>query len=139
MAEEHYCSIHNTVFFKTEKMRGYAHPIKDKNEKTIGWCNEEDLEKLKNLEPEGKDKILPEHQEVIDEAKASVKEMTKADWAEKNRIERQSIQRQTALKQAVNWCSIKVQGGGEIKTIEVITVASVFESYLEHGLQVKKK
>jgi len=45
----HYCTLHNTVFFKTEKMRGYAHPIKDAQGNTIKdgkgkdlWCNEEE-------------------------------------------------------------------------------------------------
>jgi len=49
MAEGHYCSIHNTTFFKKGKMRGYAHPIKDEaGEDTGQWCNEEDLEKVKS-------------------------------------------------------------------------------------------
>jgi len=52
MTEGHYCSIHNTVFFKKGRMRGYAHPIKDEKGNDTGeWCNEEDLEKVKNLEP----------------------------------------------------------------------------------------
>lgn len=33
---EHFCKEHNVKFFKTEKMRGYAHPIADTKE----WCNE---------------------------------------------------------------------------------------------------
>jgi len=33
----HWCSDHNTVFFKKGKMKGYAHPIGDTGE----WCNEE--------------------------------------------------------------------------------------------------
>jgi len=36
--EGHWCSKHNTAFFKKGKMRGYAHPI----EGTEGWCNEEE-------------------------------------------------------------------------------------------------
>lgn len=32
----HYCSEHETVFFKKGNMRGYAHPIGDTGE----WCNE---------------------------------------------------------------------------------------------------
>lgn len=35
---EHYCKIHNTVFFKKGKMKGFAHPIGDTGE----WCNEEE-------------------------------------------------------------------------------------------------
>ena len=38
----HWCPIHETVFFKKGKMRGYAHPIKDANGEATGeWCNEE--------------------------------------------------------------------------------------------------
>jgi len=37
---EHYCKIHETVFFKKGKMPGYAHPVKNDNGETIGWCNE---------------------------------------------------------------------------------------------------
>ena len=33
---EHYCAEHNVNFFKSGKMRGYAHPI----EGTKEWCNE---------------------------------------------------------------------------------------------------
>ena len=64
---EHFCDFHATKFFKTEKMSGYAHPIKDKNEKTVGWCNE-DAKEVAKLEPRekespphvpGKEEILP--------------------------------------------------------------------------------
>ncbi len=33
---EHYCTEHNTVFFKKGGMKGFAHPIGD----TGKWCNE---------------------------------------------------------------------------------------------------
>ncbi len=37
----HYCNEHQTPYFKTKKMRGYAHPIKDEaGEDTGDWCNE---------------------------------------------------------------------------------------------------
>ncbi len=53
---EHFCIEHQTKWFKTEKMKGYAHPIKDADEKTIGWCNEpketeKPVEKLTKPEP----------------------------------------------------------------------------------------
>ena len=38
--DKHFCEEHQTDFFKTAKMRGYAHPIGD----TGKWCNEEDAE-----------------------------------------------------------------------------------------------
>ncbi len=42
---ENWCGKHNTAWFKTDKMRSYAHPIKD-GEITIAWCN-----KPENAEP----------------------------------------------------------------------------------------
>ena len=36
----HYCSVHNVNFFKTPKMKGYAHLV----EGTKDWCNEETAE-----------------------------------------------------------------------------------------------
>jgi len=38
----HWCFKHSTEFFKKGKMKGYAHPIKDANGETTGWCNEEE-------------------------------------------------------------------------------------------------
>jgi hypothetical protein len=35
--KEHWCEKHNTAFFKSAKMKNYAHPIGDTKE----WCNEE--------------------------------------------------------------------------------------------------
>ncbi len=46
---EHMCPIHGVEFFKTPRMKGYAHPVTDaagkkvyKNGKQV-WCNEDDL------------------------------------------------------------------------------------------------
>ena len=51
---DHFCNEHQTVFFKRGNMRGYAHPIGEKNESTgkypEGWCNE-DAEGVAKLEP----------------------------------------------------------------------------------------
>lgn len=73
---EHFCTMHKTVFFMRGNMRGYAHPIGEKDEATDkypeGWCNEEDLEKVRNLPAQSPDKVLPEHQEEIDKAKKAV-------------------------------------------------------------------
>jgi len=38
--KEHWCEKHNTNFFKTGNMKSYAHPIKDGNGNTTGWCHE---------------------------------------------------------------------------------------------------
>ena len=46
---EHWCTIHNTDFFKTAKMRTYSHPIE--GTEPTEWCNEKDLEAVARLEP----------------------------------------------------------------------------------------
>ncbi len=44
----HWCSIHKTVFFKTDKMFGYAHKIAGTNK----WCNEQKVEpSTKTVQP----------------------------------------------------------------------------------------
>ncbi len=125
---EHFCSKHGKVFFKKGKMRGYAHPIQDEDGIDTGeWCNE-DAEEVAKLPPQSSQEMLPEHQEIIDRVKKSVAfDPT-----------RKSIERQKALDIAERWCEHKDEDG-KIKTLEVITVASVFESFLENGIQVKKK
>jgi len=42
--KQHWCDEHNTDFFKTEKMRAFAHPIKDKvdDKGKQSWCYEDD-------------------------------------------------------------------------------------------------
>ncbi len=42
---KHFCIEHDTAFFKRGKMKGYAHPIQDKDGEDTGeWCNEEEAE-----------------------------------------------------------------------------------------------
>lgn len=56
--QKHFCKEHNTDWFKTEKMRGYSHPVKgafnDKGKQI--WCNEPtekpDQTPVKQEEPE---------------------------------------------------------------------------------------
>ena len=43
---DHFCEDHQTKFFKTAKMSGYAHPIKVEDQ-TVGWCNEDAKEVAK--------------------------------------------------------------------------------------------
>lgn len=81
------------------------------------------------LPEQSSQEMLDEHKDVIDKARESVSfDPT-----------RKSIERQKSLDIAERWCSLKVQGGADIKTAELITVAGLFESYLENGIQVKKK
>ncbi len=41
--------------------------------------------------------------------------------------------RSYALSYAKDWCGVKVQGGEDIKTADVITVAKKFAEYLDNG------
>ena len=66
-------------------------------------------------------------------------EMTKGDWAEKERIKRQSIQRQTAIKASTELAIAKVRAGKETSLNEILAVAITFESYLESGANIEKK
>ena len=39
--QEHWCTTHKTKFFKSGKMKAFAHPIKDENGNDTGeWCHE---------------------------------------------------------------------------------------------------
>ena len=123
---EHFCSQHNTVFFKKGNMRGYAHPVKDAEGKTLSWCSE-DAQKVAELPPQ-EPKILLEHEKIIEKAKAEVRYDPT----------RKSIERQTALKAAVEISVAQVQAGKEMKVVQILTIASLFESYLENGIIVKE-
>lgn len=80
---EHFCKEHQTVWFKKGGMKGYAHPLLDENgEPTGGWCNEPKEEKAPK--PQTKD------------------DMSKEDWADKDRITRASIEQQVAVKAIID-------------------------------------
>ena len=111
MSEGHYCAIHKEIFFKKGKMKGYAHPLGDTGE----WHNE----------PEEGGDPMPE------DAPTETGKY-KADPAKT-----QSIERQSALKSAVQWLGIKVQGGQDLRSVDVIVCATLFESYLTNGATVK--
>ena len=36
---KNFCTEHQTVWFKKGQMKGFAHPIKDADGVTTGWCN----------------------------------------------------------------------------------------------------
>ncbi len=133
MDKGHWCGTHETPFFKGGKMKGYAHPIEGTD--PTEWCNEMTAEALP---PATEPRILPEHQEAIEQSKAQVapKETGKykADPAKT-----QSIERQSALKSAVQWLGIKVQDGQDLRSVDVIVCATLFEAYLTNGATVNKK
>ena len=108
---DHYCVIHGCEFFKTEKMRGYAHPIKDGDE-LLGWCNEKATpDTLQEQPPRAPLKPDPT---------------------------RVSIERQTSLKAATDLAIAQLQNGTEttkvaINCYGIIRVAALFEVYLATG------
>ena len=56
-AKAHFCSIHQTAYFKSGKMENFAHPIKDEFGKSTGkWCQEP---KAKAEIPERKETVCP--------------------------------------------------------------------------------
>ena len=70
--------------------------------------------------------VQKEKDHLVKEA-TKIAKMTPDDWAEKDRITRISIERQTALKEAVNLASLHPeQATGE----KVIATAKKFEKYL---------
>lgn len=105
MNESHYCELHDIAFFKRGKMRRYAHPIKDTNgEDTGAWCNEGDIEKLKEL---------PAQEPPTDmnppKAEPPLKsQMSNADWAEKDRVQRLSIESQVSFKGIIELMVAKI-------------------------------
>jgi len=123
---EHYCEKHATKFTRKTKdgKEWYSHPYEDAdgNKK---WCNEDakEVAKLPLQSPERpplqKDEPTSEQLKPFDPT-------------------RKSIERQTALKASVEWCIAK-HSTEPIKTAMVITVAGLFESYLDTGIVVKSK
>ena len=69
----HYCNKHKTVWFKKGNMKGFAHPIKDGDGNTTGWCNEPEVVESPGTKPPIEKPSKPEA------------EMSKADWAEKEK------------------------------------------------------
>ncbi len=57
--------------------------------------------------------------------------MGKTDWAEKDRITRKSIERQTSLNAAIELG--KALGVAPLTSSQVIATAKRFEAYLEYG------
>ncbi len=109
---EYYCQEHGVKFFKTPKMKGYAHPVKDENgeqeEDENGkpvWCN-----MPKAPETESESAIM---KEIHKTAKPTSDDMSKKDWADKDRVTRESIETQTAY----NGIMLVVSGHG-IPTVQ---------------------
>ena len=118
--EEHFCKEHNTKFYRNEKEGKvwYSHKKKEG-----GYCNEP-KEEVKETPAATPQSPVSTSAEIV--AKT---EMTKTDWAEKDRVTRKSIERQTALNAAV-----EISRGAENLTPSKITkIAKIFELYLDSG------
>lgn len=59
--------------------------------------------------------------------------MTKEDWAEKDRLERQSIHRQKASDIGTRWCSTIIGTGTPVSTKQMMDVVKMLEHYYETG------
>ena len=81
-----------------------------------------------NLPPQPSNKVLPEHQKVIDDVTKERPDPT-----------RKSIERQTSLKASAEIAVAKIRAGKETSLNEILSVAVAFESYLENGATVEKK
>ena len=93
---DNFCVEHQVVWFKKGKMRGFAHPLEDANGEIIGWCN-----KPQELPPpQGSDKLLPEHQAMINKAREEARR-TMGGPAKAEPIDKrsQSIEQQVAIKE----------------------------------------
>ena len=108
---EHFCTTHGTYWFKSGKMKSYAHPLKGNSGETVGWCNEESTD------------IFEETVGVF----PTVTQVAPVDPT------RKSIERQTSLKSATDWCIAQMTAGREVQTHDLLAVAAVFEKYLESG------
>lgn len=122
---EYFCQEHNTAFFKKGGMKGYAHPLLE-NGQTAGWCNMKETE-VPPLVAEAK-KLGAEVVGVAKKPETASTEMSKEDWAEKQAIERRSIERAVALKGA-----IKLASHDKIELKDIKAYAKKFAEYLDTG------
>lgn len=119
---ENFCSEHQSVWFKKGKMRGFAHPIKDESGNDTGqWCNRPESETPPELPPPVEVKTQP----VPDNVYQKDDKMSKEEWAEKSKIERESIQKQVALK-----CACELGAAGVITPDKTLAYAEVYARFL---------
>lgn len=120
--DSYFCEQHQTKWFKTGKMKTYAHPVKGANGETTGWCNMPD------------DAVPTVVKEAVKQGAVIVEEkMTKEDWKEKDRLERQSIHRQKASDIGTRWCSTIIGTGTPVSTKQMMDVVKMLEHYYETG------
>lgn len=94
----------------------------------IGWHKpQEDTPEA--LQPQKKADEIKLPQELPKPKPMPSKDMTKEDWAEKEKITRKSIERQKSLECAVEVA--KLLGADKVTTEKIIATARKFEEYLE--------
>ncbi len=131
---EHFCQIHNYKFYKNEKdgKTWYSHKIKG----GTGYCNEPKGELEQQSKPPPKaieSKTSPVEEVNSSKPPTKDEQMTKGDWAEKDKATRKSIERQKSLEMAVGVAKIKASDSTE----KIIATAKLFEAYLE-GIKSKE-
>jgi len=111
-----------------------VHFTKDKND--AGYWNIQTLELAQlNKEPT-KPPIIESSMPPKQEKPTEISPMTPDKWAEKDRITRKSIERQTSLNAAIELG--KAMGVSPLTSSQIIATAKLFEAYLE-GQEVVKK
>lgn len=103
-----HCTEHNTPWFKKGRMKGHAHPLDNG-----GWCN--------MPESTGEDTYIPPTVYTAEtEGPPPPVDPT-----------RLSIERQVALKAAVEHAGDILQAGGKVKGTEILQAAQAFYDWLQ--------
>ena len=119
--DSYFCEQHQTKWFKTGKMKTYAHPVKGANGETTGWCNMPD------------DAVPTVVKEAVKQGAVIVEEkMTKEDWDAKDQRTRKSIEKQKALEIANEYVKNKIIAGKELTYDDVLKVADHFYDWINN-------
>jgi hypothetical protein len=86
---------------------------------------------IEDIVTEGEEVIEVKSEEVAEKVEEVMPHKTEAPKYKADPDKIESIERQSSLKSAVEWCSVKVQAGVDIKTEEVIKVAQKFLEYIK--------
>lgn len=113
---EYFCKEHNTAFFKSKKMKRYAHPIE--GTEPTGWCNM----------PEGQE---PEPEETAP-APNGKPDMSKEDWAEKDRQERWSRECNTCFMGIMELAKAYVEK--DVASADIPIFQPVYDAALDWAL-----
>jgi len=114
-----WCKEHKVAFFKKGGMKGFAHPIGD----TGKWCNM----------PEGQEPESQEPEVASTTAKVATQPepMSKKEWADKDATTKVSIEKQQALK-----CAVELASAGVIPPVSTLSYAEVYYRWLKGDIEV---